>query len=665
MSDDRMTLSTEEALEERIKEMRVIYSLSDFAQDPEITLERFLQQAAEILPSGLKHVDDAYATITFGEITCSAGAPRNTPWQLRSAIRVHGKEAGAVVVGYRSLHEDPFLPEERTLVDEVARRIGRLAEHIQALEALRRSEIRSRGLFQNSPIALFEQDFSAVKHRIETLRSQGIADFRSFFESRPDLVSECVALVRFLDFNKAALDLYGATGPAQLERGLESLVPPEGRRLFVDELVWIAQGQTSFAWEGINCKLDGELIDIRLHWAVEPGYEEHLDRVLVSIEDITARRHAEAQQQLTEARYRAVSELTSDFAFTFRLTPTGDWQTEWVTDAFERITGFHPSEIDLRGGWLGLIHPDDRTRASAIIEDIEAGMPATFEARLQTRDGRLRWIRVRSRPEWDTQRQRIVRISGAGQDITEVKRLEQEMIRAERLAAMGQVTAILAHEIQNPLQAIQSNLELLSAFPLEPDEQEECLRICQDEVRRLRDMTRNVLSMNRVRPHAYGPVSIAEIWRKTQDLLGRQLQAATVEVTADLPDDLPFVIGSSEQLAQVLINLALNAIESMPNGGEIRIAGKASDDRLILTFSNNGPPIPPNHLPRLFEPFYSTKPAGSGLGLFVSHAIIQQHGADLSVANLPDDQGVCFTMALPLSAVPQDQAAGAMGASQP
>lgn len=527
MSDNRTSLSTEEALQERIKEMRVIYSLSDLAQDLEITLQRFLQQATEILPSGLKYSNDAYAAISFENRAFTAGAYRDTPWQLRSAILVRGNEVGAVVVGYRSFHEDIFLAEERTLVDEVARRIGLLAERIQAQEALRRSEARNRGLFENSPIALFEQDFSAVKHRMDALRSRGVTDFRALFETRPDLVSECVALVKFLDFNKAALNLYGATDQAQLQVSLESLVPAQARDLFIDELVWIAQGRTSFTWEGVNCKLNGDLVDIRLHWAVEPGYEEHLDRVLVSIEDITARR------------------------------------------------------------------------------------------------------------------------------------------RAERLAAMGQVTAILAHEIQNPLQAIQSNLELLSTFPLEPDEQDECLRICQDEVRRLREMTRNVLSMARVQTQAYQPVSISETWGKTEELLSRQLQAANVGVDANLPEELPAVLGSPEQLAQVMINLTLNSIDSMPNGGALRIAGERSGDRLIVTFANNGPPIPANHLPRLFEPFFTTKPGGSGLGLFVSHMIIQQHGAELSVANLPDGKGVSFTMALLIAPPPHSEAVGAAQPGEP
>jgi two-component system NtrC family sensor kinase len=103
----------------------------------------------------------------------------------------------------------------------------------------------------------------------------------------------------------------------------------------------------------------------------------------------------------------------------------------------------------------------------------------------------------------------------------------------------------------------------------------------------------------------------------------------------------------------------------MPNGGELRVAGETSGDRLVVTFANTGPPISTNHLPRLFEPFFTTKPSGSGLGLFVSHMIVQQHGAELSVANLPDGNGVCFTMALPLAPPPYTGAGGAAEAGEP
>ncbi len=516
--------ATEEALRERIKELRLIYSLSELAQDPAITVEQFLQATVAALPAGLRYSDDAWATITFAGRVFATANYAETAWQERSVLFDSGEPVGEVVVGYLSQHPEaggrPFDPEERALLDEVARQIGSFVERARAQETLRQNEARYRGLFEHTPIAVFEQDFSAVKQRIEQLQREGVNDFRAFFEAHPDLVAECMQQVRFLAWSKASLAMYGAGSEAELQVGLERLVPAEAQYLFVDELVWIAQGRTSFEWEGINATLSGRPFNVRLHWSAEPGYEQTLERVLVTIEDVT-----------------------------------------------------------------------------------------------------------------------------------EVKRLQQHMIRSERLAAMGQVTAVLAHEVQNPLQAIHTNLELLSSALLEPDEQEECLAICLSEVQRLRGMTRNVLSMSRIQGEVFQMVALPDVWLRTQHLLGEQLRSAGVDLTVDLPTDLPPVQGSAEQLGQVLINLTLNAIDSMPNGGRVWLAGRALNDRLALTFTNNGPPIPAGHLGRLFEPFFSTKPAGTGLGLFVSQVIVQQHGGDLGVANLPDDQGVRFTIILP-AAVP-------------
>jgi two-component system sensor histidine kinase HupT/HoxJ len=132
-------------------------------------------------------------------------------------------------------------------------------------------------------------------------------------------------------------------------------------------------------------------------------------------------------------------------------------------------------------------------------------------------------------------------------------------------------------------------------------------------------------------------------------LLNHILSDASVATVVDLPEELPLVQGSLEQLAQILINLMLNAVESMPNGGELRVMGLASEEQLIVTLCNNGPPVPPEYLPRLFEPFFTTKPAGAGLGLFASHVIVEQHDGSLTVANLPNGDGVECTLTLPLA----------------
>ena len=301
----------------------------------------------------------------------------------------------------------------------------------EAEQALADSEARFRGLFENSPISLWEQDFSGVKAAIDRLRAEGVTDFRSYFEQHDEVVAACIAQVKLIDFNKASLALYGAESRDELVAGLDRLVPAEGYPLFTEELVWIAEGRTSFVWEGVNRKLSGERIHIRLHWSAAPGHETSIASVLVAIEDITAGRAAEDALHESELRYRMISELTSDFAFALRVLPDGTLQREWVTEAFARIFGTPTTEDEASIDWLEMVHPDDKQNAYAAAAEIIAGATSTVDLRVRTFSGATRWVRFTARPEYDATGKRVVRIHGAGKDISDVKALEAIALRNE------------------------------------------------------------------------------------------------------------------------------------------------------------------------------------------------------------------------------------------
>jgi len=184
-----------------------------------------------------------------------------------------------------------------------------ITERKRAEETLQESEKRYRGLFEDSPISLWEEDFSAVKQRLDALREQGVTDIRAYLESHPQEVANCAALVRVLDVNKASMVLFRAKNKKHLIKNLAQTVGVEFTGKFIDELVNIGKGLTRFNYDALNQTIDGESIEVSLSWAAASGYEKDLSKVLVSIVDITQRKQAEAEMNRLIDELRALSEV--------------------------------------------------------------------------------------------------------------------------------------------------------------------------------------------------------------------------------------------------------------------------------------------------------------------------------------------------------------------
>lgn len=241
----------------------------------------------------------------------------------------------------------------------------------------------------------------------------------------------------------------------------------------------------------------------------------------------------------------------------------------------------------------------------------------------------------------------VVQLAIFARDITAQRAAEQQAIHVERLAAVGRLASSLAHEINNPLQAIRANLELTLDFDLEPNERREYLGAIREEIGRLTEISQRMLNLAHQSSDTRSPVPMALLVERALALMREQLQRARIQVTVDLPDDLLPVSVAPDQITQVLLNLAINAVEAMPNGGHLHVAARPYGSMVALTLINDSPPLPPEHIARIFDPFFTTKMDGAGLGLYISRQIIQRHGGMMGVENLENDQGVAFTLTLP------------------
>ncbi|MDY7228234.1 ATP-binding protein [Hyalangium rubrum] len=232
----------------------------------------------------------------------------------------------------------------------------------------------------------------------------------------------------------------------------------------------------------------------------------------------------------------------------------------------------------------------------------------------------------------------------------------------EKLAAVGTMTAGLSHEIRNPLNAAALQLSVLERRLRKlPESQQgplmEPLSLVRDEIRRLDHILEDFLQFARPREFRPQPVEVEPLLRRVVDLLGSQAEVRRVRLELVGPVPASRVPGEEERLRQVLINLALNALEATPSEGQVRLAAGEDEQGVWVTLDDSGPGIPVEIRDRIFEPFFTTKAQGSGLGLSIVHAIVTQHGGTLVVGDAPGG-GARFVLRLPKAAPAPPQGVG-------
>jgi len=231
--------------------------------------------------------------------------------------------------------------------------------------------------------------------------------------------------------------------------------------------------------------------------------------------------------------------------------------------------------------------------------------------------------------------------------IRQVENSQRALIQAEKVAISGRLTATIAHEINNPLQAVQNCLHLAGRKELTVEERQEYLGMAQSELERLMITVHRMLDYYRPSAVDRKPVDLNDETQQVLALVERQLADHGIHVKARFAKKLPLTLGVSDQIRQVLLNLILNAMEAMPDGGTLYIETFAEKDHVSLTIEDTGPGIPLDQRERIFEPFVSTKEGGTGLGLAVSYGIVSAHGGSLDLVQ-SRSKGACFRMTLPV-----------------
>jgi PAS domain S-box-containing protein len=281
------------------------------------------------------------------------------------------------------------------------------------------------------------------------------------------------------------------------------------------------------------------------------------------------------------------------------------------------------------------------------LRELVASDGSSFEnLSLVRRDGRLAPVSVRVDPvpHADTA---VVRV--AMHDFRVRKELEEELIQSEKLAALGRLAVSLAHEMNNPLQALSGSVGLLAKGPVDEGKRARYVEIASKQVERLIHLVQGMLDFYRPARETRELVNVNLLLEDTLALASKQLDHRGIEVAKELSPGLGSVEAVASHLRQVFMNLVLFHVEAMPHGGHLTVRTCIDEDseQLIICFSDTGDGIPPGDLPHIFEPFYCTKETTGDLGMAVGYSIVEQHGGCMEVSSQAGT-GTAFTVKLPL-----------------
>ncbi len=242
----------------------------------------------------------------------------------------------------------------------------------------------------------------------------------------------------------------------------------------------------------------------------------------------------------------------------------------------------------------------------------------------------------------------VAGLIGVCQDLSNIKQMEQRMRQADRLAAVGRLSANMAHEIRNPLASISGAVEAL-ARDLPPDHTRgQLVEIVLRESARLNQIVGDFLEYARPAPMAPIEINMAEIFDEVLLLIEHRALPANLKVSREYGEALP-TRADPQRLRQAVWNLCLNAVQAMPDGGELRVGARSLRERggrLQLSITDTGQGIADTDLPHIFEPFFSTKPEGSGIGLALVYRVVEEHGGSIEVRSRVSE-GTTFTLTLP------------------
>ena len=487
-----------------------------------------------------------------------------------------------------------------------------------------------------------------VAQRTEELQASE-NQFRTLANSIPHLAWMAEPDGRRFWYNQRWYDYTGTTLEEVRGLGWQKVIHPEhlDRVIAGIERSWGA----GVPWED-TVPLRGQ--DGGYRWFLSraiPIYETHgrIVRWFGTNTDITEQKLAQQRVYESEQRFRTMADKAPVMI--------------WISGVDKLCTYFNEPWLEFTGrtldqelgeGWAEGVHPDDRKRCEEIYQTaFDERRPFSTEYRLRRADGEYRWILDNGVPLIGSDKIFSGYI-GSCWDMTERKLTEEALVKSEKLAAMGRLAGIIAHEINNPLEAISNAFYLLQRHPSLDEEARYCASLAEQELARVAHITRQTLSFYRESQQPVS-VSVSEILDNVLELQSRRIKANGI-ILEKLYKKSATIRGFPVELKQVFLNLTGNAIQAMNDGGRLRVRVDERTEEgtrrhgVRVSICDTGVGIDPKHTKRIFEPFFTTKDTkGTGLGLWISRGIIQKYEGSIRFRSmcLAAGHATCFSVFIP------------------
>ena len=498
------------------------------------------------------------------------------------------------------------------------------------------------------------------RKRAEAAAHASEARLRQLIEQAPDAIIAVRSEGQIAFVNRQAEGMFGYRRGELVGRGFEQLVPgqPDVQRLMATQATGRSRevggtGDDTALITGM-CR-DGQTFPAEINFS--PLKTDEGLVIVSTIRDISERRLAETALRRSEERFRIAATLGADIVAEVDIK-TGD--VEWfghVDEALGYERGEFPRTFD---GWVEQLHPEDRERVMAEVErevvELRRGLSA--ECRIRAKDGSYRhWsVRVAPRLEGPGQPTRFVVVCS---DLTEqiVARAEalqhrDALAHVARVSSLGELTATLAHELNQPLTAIlsdaQTAIRLLDRDQPDVPQVREVLRDIVADDRRASEIIQRLRDMMRRSASARARVDLCQVVREVREIMRSGLSTRGIAVVPDFAADLPAVVADRIQIQQVVVNLVTNAMQAMDGLTEARLTlgvRERDDGWQVVSVADTGPGIAASALDTMFEPFTSSRSGGLGMGLSISRSLIDAHGGKIWGKNRPEGGAIVgFTL---------------------